>query len=155
MKELKINAQNILIQENLDNYRHFTNNRYKNYLNNNYDKKVITIEYNGHLIAIDGNKLCTIGRLLKKNIDIIILETEKDFQEFFDKYDKDIYNSFLLNYKKFLKFKKDHLEFFEQTHKNINLKDFFSSEDKREEFIKNSAYSSNDLIYKKIQGTIK
>ena len=149
MRILKLMPQRILIQEQLDNYSTYKNIRYSDYLSNGISKKsVIVTQYKDHLIALDGNKLCTIARLLNQEVNVILLENENDFKNFSKKYNKELYNSRLLDYDNWIQFKKNYLEFFESMY-SITEKDFFNKKEIREKFIENSNnYNPNNLKYK-------
>ena len=104
MKIININPCEIIIQENLSQTienEFFKFEYYFQKTNNKEEKYVIAYLYNNLLIAIDGNKLCTIHRVLKIQVPVIVLELEDDFQEFSRKYkiDNYLYNSRLLNWK--------------------------------------------------------
>lgn len=75
MKEITLNPCEVIIQENLENIISNEYNKFKYYLDNNLNKKVITILYDEHLIVLNGNKLCAIKRALNQNVEIIHLET--------------------------------------------------------------------------------
>lgn len=125
MKEITVNPCEIIIQENLENVISNEYNKFKYYLGNNTDKKVVTTLYDGHLIALDGNKLCAIKRALKKDVEIIHLESEVDFRTFIDSNYSEIYTSRLLTYCKWKEFEKN-LEFYMKQYKTIDSKDYFS-----------------------------
>jgi len=150
MQILKLLPQRILIQEQLDNYSTYTNTRYTDYLLNDISKKsVIVSQYKNHLIALDGNKLCAIARLLNQEVNVILLENKNDFNNFHKTYDIKLYNSRLLNYKNWIQFKKDYLEFFENMYNNIIEKDYFNNKQTRKIFIENSKnYNQDNLKYK-------
>ena len=74
------------------------------------DKSVITIKHiSGELLALDGNKLSFAGRLVRKNVQCLILEEENDKNSL----DNAIYNSQLI-WKKSIDdlANSDHFDFF-------------------------------------------
>jgi len=106
MKKININPNEIIIQENLSQTIENEFLKFEDYLNktNKEDKYVIAYLYNNLLIAIDGNKLCTISRVLNMAVSVIVLESEDDFIEFHTKYKQyighnNLYSSRLLEWK--------------------------------------------------------
>ncbi len=104
MKIIDIYPNEIIIQENLSHTIENNFSRFEYYLKLNEEVKyVITYLYQNYLIAIDGNKLCTIYRVLNTKISVIVLESENDFKEFHKEYRHQIgsdrlYSSRLLNW---------------------------------------------------------
>ena len=106
MKIININPNEIIIQENLSHTIENEFLKFEDYLNktNKEDKYVIAYLYNNLLIAIDGNKLCTICRVLNMKVSVIVLISESDFKEFSERYKRNIgsnclYTSRLLEWK--------------------------------------------------------
>lgn len=82
-------------------------NKLKYYFENESSKKIVTTLYNGHYIALDGNKLCTVNRILNKQTEVIVLENKNDFDIFFELHESELYTSRLLKYENWLKIKEE------------------------------------------------
>lgn len=155
MKIINIKPTNVLIVETgLEHTITNEFNKLKYYFENKSSKKIVTTLYNGHYVALDGNKLCTVHRILKKQVEVILLENENDFIEFYKFYCSNLYNSKLLKYGNWLKVQEE-LDFFIKQFGNFIKKDFFDNISKCEMLHAESikfGYSFNlyDLKYNKI-----
>ena len=155
MKIISVYPNEIIIQENLERYISEIHDRFDIYINKNeHDKCVVTYSYSGNLIALDGNKLCAVNRILNKKVMSIYLENEEDFNNFPLLYDTDIYESGLINFKKWQNLAGE-LDLFIKMHHNIDKKDFFTgdlrNQNKFFDFLNlyySKSYSYRDIGYK-------
>jgi len=149
MKMLNINPNEVIIQENLEHTISNESNKFKYYLENQTEKKVIVYLYKKHFIVLDGNKLCTSYRILNKNITIIYLENKKDFEDFYQLHDAKLYDSRLINFDLVIKLCNELIDF-EKTHE-INQKDYFTGylKNQKKLFLSlNLANFNSDISYK-------
>ena len=144
MKYLKINPQNILIQENMENYLDCDKSRLKEYLNEEYKKLVVVTLYKGHLIALDGNKKCTVCRIKGIEVDAILLKCKEAFDNFYKNLSREIYDSPLINFLEWKSFEKT-LDFYVEMHKDIEKRDYFFNNLNRNKLYKNC--KEDDLKY--------
>jgi len=150
MKEILLNPFEIIIQENLEHTIFNEYNKFEYYFKNVTTKKVITTLYNHHLIALDGNKLCSIKRALNEDIIIILLENQQDFKDFFNVFSSELYTSKLLDYDNWKKYKIETLDFFTSKY-DIAMKDYFNSKKNIDQFALCLENNFNHKIFDDIQ----